>query len=64
MSEVDVLFTALRQAADPQTVECIEHVVRHGAGRDLNRINALAFAKVHYLDDAKVIAACSIPARR
>lgn len=57
MSEVDVLFTALRQAADPKTVESIENVVRHGAGRDLNRINALAFAKVHYLDEEKVIAA-------
>ncbi|MDR6668897.1 adenylate/guanylate cyclase domain-containing protein [Rhizobium sp. 1399] len=57
MSEVDVLFTALRQAADPRTVECIEHVVRHGSDRELNRINALAFAKAHNLDEEKVIAA-------
>jgi class 3 adenylate cyclase len=57
MSEVDVLFTALRQAADPRTVECIEDVVRHGSDRELNRINALAFAKAHNLDEEKVIAA-------
>ncbi len=57
MSEVDVLFSALRQAADPQAVECIENIVRHGADRDLNRINALAFAKAHDLDEERSIAA-------
>lgn len=57
MSEMDVLFAALRQAADPQTVECIENVVRHGADRELNRINVLAFAGAHRLDEEKVIAA-------
>ncbi|MBB3590646.1 class 3 adenylate cyclase [Rhizobium sp. BK529] len=57
MSEMDVLFAALRQAADPETVDCIENVVRHGADRDLNRINALAFAEAHQLDEEKVIAA-------
>lgn len=57
MSEMDVLFAALRQAADPQAVECVEHVVRHGTDRELNRINALAFAKAHNLDEEKVIAA-------
>jgi len=57
MSEVDVLFTTLRQAADPQTVERIENVVKHGSDRDLNRINALAFANAHHLDEEKTIAA-------
>ncbi|MBW9054907.1 adenylate/guanylate cyclase domain-containing protein [Rhizobium mesosinicum] len=57
MSEVDVLFAALRQSADPQTVERIEDVVRHGADRELNRINVLAFAKAYHLDEEKVIAA-------
>jgi class 3 adenylate cyclase len=57
MSEVDVLFTALRQAADPQAVECIENAVRRGSDRELNRINALAFAEAHHLDEEKVIAA-------
>ncbi|CAN7166096.1 adenylate/guanylate cyclase domain-containing protein [Rhizobium sp. LjRoot30] len=57
MSEVDVLFAALRQAADPHTVESIENAVRHGADRDLHRINALAFADDHDLDQEKTIAA-------
>jgi len=57
MSEVDVLFASLRQAADPQTVECIEKVVMHGSDRELNRINALAFADKHHLDEEKTIAA-------
>ncbi|WP_392709830.1 adenylate/guanylate cyclase domain-containing protein [Rhizobium ruizarguesonis] len=57
MSEADVLFAALRQAADPQTVECIENLVMRGSDRDLNRINALAFADAHGLDQEKTIAA-------
>ena len=57
MSETDVLFAALRQAADPQTVECIENLVLHGKDRDLNRINSLAFADAHGLDQEKTIAA-------
>ncbi|MGO4118818.1 adenylate/guanylate cyclase domain-containing protein [Rhizobium ruizarguesonis] len=57
MSEVDVLFAALRQAADPQAVECIENLVMRGSDRDLNRINALAFADAHGLDQEKTIAA-------
>ncbi|WP_313615819.1 adenylate/guanylate cyclase domain-containing protein [Agrobacterium sp.] len=57
MSEMDVIFANLRQAADPNTVACIETVVKHGADRDLNRINALAFAGKHHLDEEKTIAA-------
>ncbi|KPH07074.1 adenylate/guanylate cyclase domain-containing protein (plasmid) [Rhizobium acidisoli] len=63
MSEMDVLFATLRQAADPQTVECIENVVKHGSDRDLNRINALAFAEKHHLDEEKTIAALLHAAR-
>lgn len=57
MNEVDALFATLRQAADPQTVDCIERVVTHGSDRDLNRINVLAFADKHHLDEEKTIAA-------
>src|SRR3712207_5778581 len=57
MSETDALFAALRQAADPQVVGRIEHLVAHGSDRDLNRINTLAFAASHSFDDEKVIAA-------
>ena len=57
MNEVDALFATLRQAADPQTVDRIERVVTHGSDRDLNRINVLAFADKHHLDEEKTIAA-------
>jgi hypothetical protein len=57
MNERSEFFAALRQAADPQVVERIEHLVGHGADRDLNRINALAFASAHGLDEEKTIAA-------
>ena len=57
MNEVDALFASLRQAADPQTVDRIERVVTHGSDRDLNRINVLAFADKHHLDEEKTIAA-------
>ena len=63
MSEMDVLFATLRQAADPQTVECIENIVKHGSDRDLNRINALAFAEKHHLDEERTIAALLHAAR-
>ncbi|EPE95642.1 adenylate/guanylate cyclase domain-containing protein [Rhizobium grahamii] len=63
MSEMDALFAALRQVADRQTVECIENAVMRGSDRDLNRINALAFAKAHHLDEEKTIAALLHAAR-
>ena len=51
------LLAALRQSADPKAVDRIEHLIEHGADRDLNRINALAFAAEHNLDPQKTIAA-------
>ncbi len=63
MSEFDVLFAALRQVGDPQTVECLENVVKHGSDRDLNRINAIAFADAYNLDEGKTIAALLHAAR-
>src|SRR4051794_23560959 len=57
MSESSPLLTALRQSADPEITQRLEHLVEHGADRDLNRINALAFAANHGLDEEKTIAA-------
>src|SRR3954447_9505216 len=57
MSESSPLLTALRQSADPEITQRLEHLVEHGADRDLNRINALAFAAHHGLDEEKTIAA-------
>ena len=51
------LLAALRQSADPKAVDRIEQLIEHGADRDLNRINALAFAAEHNLDPQKTIAA-------
>src|SRR5881296_479706 len=55
--ETDALFTALRQSAKPKPVSAIEKVIQDGADRDLSRINALAFAASHKLDEDEVIAA-------
>jgi class 3 adenylate cyclase len=57
MSGTSALFAALHQAADPQVVDRIEHLVEHGSDRSLNRINPLAFAAIHGLDEEKTIAA-------
>ena len=57
MSEASPLFSALRQSADRHAVERIEHLIEHGSDRDLNRINALAFAASEGLDEERTIAA-------
>lgn len=54
---MDGLFAALRQAAAPVAVARIEDLVVHGSDRDLNRINALAFASADVLEDERTIAA-------
>ena len=51
------LVAALRQSADPKAVDEIEQLIEHGADRDLNRINVLAFAAKHGLNTQEVIAA-------
>ena len=57
MSEVGPLLSALRQSADSQVVECTAHLIAHGNDRDLNRMNPLAFAADHGLDEEKTVAA-------
>src|ERR1700754_2546802 len=57
MSEADPLFATLRQLADADTVAAIERLVREGDDRDLCRINALAFAARHGLNEQRVISA-------
>src|SRR5829696_7657374 len=51
------LVAALRQSAEHKAVDHIEHLIEHGLDRELNRINALAFAAEHSLDPQKTIAA-------
>jgi class 3 adenylate cyclase len=56
MSETKSLFAALRQAADPEVVDAIEHLVREAPDRALCRVNALDFAAAAKLDEERVIA--------
>ncbi len=57
MNEATPLFAALRQAADPDAASAIERAVAAAPERELCRINALAFATRHGLDEERVIAA-------
>src|SRR5689334_12069083 len=57
MTGTDTLFAALRQAADPQVVDRIEHLITQGLERDLNRINVLDFAVTNDLDEEQTLAA-------
>src|SRR5438477_5668036 len=56
-SEIDTLFNTLRQSAKPKPVSAIEKRIRDGPDRELCRINALAFAARHKLNEEDVIAA-------
>jgi class 3 adenylate cyclase len=57
MSEAERLLPLLRQAADPEVVDAIERLIHDAPDHALNRVNALAFAAEHGLDEEKVIAA-------
>ena len=64
MVETDTPFAALRQAADPAAVAAMERLVREAPDHALNRINALAFARVHGLDENRAIDAFLHATRR
>jgi class 3 adenylate cyclase len=55
--ETDTLFNTLRQSAKPKSVTAIQKLIDDGPDRELCRINALAFAATHKLDEEDVIAA-------
>src|SRR4029450_8297789 len=55
--ETDKLFNTLRQSAKPKPVNAIEKLIRDAPDGELCRINALAFAAEHKLDEEDVIAA-------
>ncbi|KLK91453.1 adenylate cyclase [Microvirga vignae] len=57
MSEDQKLLTILRQSADPDAVDAIEHLIREAPDHELNRINVLAFAAKHHLHEEGTIAA-------
>jgi class 3 adenylate cyclase len=53
----DALFNALRESAKPGPVKAIEELIRCGPDRELCRINVLAFATRHKLNEDDAIAA-------
>src|SRR6266481_4740696 len=55
--ETNSLFSSLQQSAKAKPVNAIEKLIQDGPDRDLCRINALAFAAKHKLDEEDVIAA-------
>ena len=57
MSETEALFSVLRQSSDPDCAAAIEQAVRDASDRDLCRVNPLAFAAKHGLDEETTIAA-------
>jgi len=57
MSETSAMFNLLRQSADPAVAEAIERFVAEAPDHMLVRLNALAFAASHQLNEELVIAA-------
>ena len=55
--ETEASFAALRDSAKLEPVNAIENLIEHAPDRALCRINALAFAAEHKLDEEVVIAA-------
>jgi class 3 adenylate cyclase len=55
MSELKAQFSLLKQTADPAVAEAIAHLVENGEDHQLNRVNALEFAKARGLDEEQVI---------
>src|SRR5437764_4494868 len=55
--ETERLFSALRKSAKPKPVSAIEKLIQDGPDCELSRINVLAFAAKHKLNEEDVIAA-------
>jgi class 3 adenylate cyclase len=55
MSDIQAQFTVLKQTADPAVADAIQQLIDKGRDHELNRINALDFAKRAGLDEERVI---------
>jgi class 3 adenylate cyclase len=55
MSDIEAQLSLLQQAADPAVVASILRLIRDGRDHELNRINALDYAKKAGLDEEKTI---------
>jgi len=54
-TETEKLFNALRQSAKPKPVSAIENLIKDAPDREVCRVNAIAFATRHGLDEDDVI---------
>jgi class 3 adenylate cyclase len=57
MDKLEAQFDLLKQSADPAVANAIVRLIEGGADHELNRINALQFAKNGGFDEEKVISA-------
>jgi len=55
MSDIEAPISVLKQTADPAVADAIARLIKNGADRELNRINALDFSGQTGLDEEKVI---------
>jgi class 3 adenylate cyclase len=55
MSELKAQFSVLKQTADPAVADAIAHLIESGEDHELNRVNALEFAKARQLDEERVV---------
>ncbi|MGH6741810.1 MAG: DUF5939 domain-containing protein, partial [Bradyrhizobium sp.] len=55
MSDIEAQFSLLQQSADPAVADAIVRLVKDGKDHELNRINALDFARRAGLDEEKTI---------
>jgi class 3 adenylate cyclase len=55
MSDIKAQFSVLQQTADPAVADAIVDLIGNGPDHELNRINALDFAKARGLDEEEVI---------
>ena len=55
--QIQALFGALRNTADPVVFDAIETLIRDGEDRQLCRVNAIDFAAKRGLDEEKTISA-------
>lgn len=56
MSDVQSLYSVLKQTADPKVADAIEALIQNGADHELNRINLIDFAARTGLGEEPVIA--------
>src|SRR3954469_1491432 len=55
--QIQALFGALRNVAEPEVFDAIETLIRDGEDRHLCRVNAIDFAAKRGLDEEKTISA-------